>query len=420
MIGFIGDNTDQLEELLALLTLTAGPVTAEYDGGSLRYIRSGGHEILRRVLVAVRDRDWNTIPAVLTNETIVRNSDSFRISFTANHEIGFVWDGSIEGNSDGTIRLAMSGKATRSFWRNRVGICVLHPIAECAGRECVVEHSDGTEETSHFPALISPHQPFLDIRALRYGPIRIEMAGDIFETEDQRNWTDASFKTYSTPLSIPIPAEVHAGDQVAQSVAITLVGQALPAAHERAATIHIDRTNQHPCPSILVAYSQTTQNFVDLNRNRQTAPSLTWGINPQVHAIDELTMIENLAAQPDTIVTAKSFAPDSEFHIGPVLVPPVQNANGWVAVSFSELAQVGAASVAYNQSPSVIAEIQAFAPDSVLRVTCSHPLKFGALVLQSGPQVRVWIANFIDQPQTIQIEGQTLEIDPFQVHMLNV
>jgi hypothetical protein len=405
---------------LALLTLTAGPLTAEYDSGSLRYIRFAGSEVLRRVLVAVRDSSWHTIPATLSKETIVQNADSFRISFTANHEIGFVWDGSIEGDRDGTIRFAMSGKATRTFWRNRIGICVLHPIAECAGHDCIVEHSDGTGETSHFPTLISPHQPFLDIRALRYGPLRIEMAGDVFETEDQRNWTDASFKTYSTPLSIPIPVEIHAGDEVVQSVSISLVGRALPAAPERGATIHIDRTDKRPCPSISVVSSQTAQNFVDLNRNRQVAPSLTWGINPQVHAVDELTMIENLAAQADTIVTARSFAPNAEFYIDPVLVPPVRNAEGWVAVSFSELAQAGAASVSYNQAQSVIAQIQAFAPDSVVRATSSHPLQFGALVLQSGPRLRAWIANFLDQPQTIQIEGHSVEIDPFQLHTFNL
>ena len=405
---------------MALLTLTAGPLTAEYDGGSLRYIRLGGHEILRRVLVAVRNRNWQTIPAVLSNEMVVRNADNFRISFTANHEIGFVWNGLIEGDSDGTIRFAMSGKATRSFWRNRIGICVLHPIAECAGRECIVEHSDGTEEASQFPMLISPHQPFLDIRALRYGPLRIETFGDIFETEDQRNWTDASFKTYSTPLSIPIPAEVHPGDSITQSVTLSLVGQPLPPAHDRAATIHIDRAQKSRVPYLSFTNSQTAENFVELNRNRQTAPSLTWGINPQVHAVDELTMIENLAAQGDTVVTARSFAPDAEFHISPVLIPPVRNANGWVAVSFSELAQAGAASVAYNQPQPVTAEIQDFAPDSVIRARSSHPLEFGVLVLESGPRVRAWIANFLDRPRMIQMEGQTLEIDPFQVRALNL
>ena len=38
--------------------------------------------------------------------------------------------------------------------------------------------------------------------------------------EDQRNWTDASYKTYSTPLRLPYPVEIHEGDRVWQRVTI--------------------------------------------------------------------------------------------------------------------------------------------------------------------------------------------------------
>jgi len=52
--------------------------------------------------------------------------------------------------------------------------------------------------------------------------------GEVFEMEDQRNWTDASFKTYSTPLALPFPVEVAEGTTVAQSVTLSLKG-AVPA-----------------------------------------------------------------------------------------------------------------------------------------------------------------------------------------------
>ena len=41
------------------------------------------------------------------------------------------------------------------------------------------------------------------------------MEGETFETEDQRNWSDASFKTYGTPLHLPFPVEVEEGTRVA-------------------------------------------------------------------------------------------------------------------------------------------------------------------------------------------------------------
>jgi len=39
----------------------------------------------------------------------------------------------------------------------------------------------------------------------------ISFEGDVFETEDQRNWTDASFKTYCPPLRLPYPRPFEAG-----------------------------------------------------------------------------------------------------------------------------------------------------------------------------------------------------------------
>jgi D-apionolactonase len=48
--------------------------------------------------------------------------------------------------------------------------------------------------------------------------------------EDQRNWTDASFKTYSTPLELPFPVEVAAGERIFQRVVLSIM------THETATT----------------------------------------------------------------------------------------------------------------------------------------------------------------------------------------
>jgi hypothetical protein len=99
----------------------------------------------------------------------------------------------------------------------------LHPI-NCAGLPCVIEHSNGTSEKTAFPQQIAPHQPFLDISAMNYQRdgfvCQVTFEGDVFECEDQRNWTDASFKTYCTPLGIPFPVQVKQGEQVTQAVHI--------------------------------------------------------------------------------------------------------------------------------------------------------------------------------------------------------
>ena len=52
----------QDEPLPEQIPLRAGPLALVYEHGGLRSLRFGGHEILRRVYIAVRDHNWGTVP----------------------------------------------------------------------------------------------------------------------------------------------------------------------------------------------------------------------------------------------------------------------------------------------------------------------------------------------------------------------
>ncbi len=216
------------------IVLDAGPLTMvfEPDGAFLRYVRLGETEILRGVYAAVRDHNWDTIPAKLTTLALERTPTSFRLTFAVDHRergVDFGWEGELRGDADGTVRFTFSGEARSSFRRNRIGFCVLHP-ARCAGQPCTVEKVDGSLEIGVFPKHIAPHQPFQGVRAISHEvaagvTAEVRFDGDVFEMEDQRNWTDASYKTYCTPLDLPFPVEVRAGTRIEQSVTITLSAQ---------------------------------------------------------------------------------------------------------------------------------------------------------------------------------------------------
>jgi hypothetical protein len=49
---------------------------------------------------------------------------------------------------------------------------------------------------------------------------QLDFEGDVFQTEDQRNWGDASYKTFCTPLSLPFPVQLQKGDTVWQRVTL--------------------------------------------------------------------------------------------------------------------------------------------------------------------------------------------------------
>lgn len=240
--------------------LVAGPLRLDYDSGDIRCVRLGDEEILRRVYVAFQDRNWTARPWRILSEEIDDHGDSFTVRVRARGSFDadpFTWTVDIQGDADGTLRYSLLGEANAPFMRNRLGICVLHPMSGFAGRSCEITHVDGSVEASAFPDRISPHQPFLDIAAMSYpvgdrGRARIDFTGEVFETEDHRNWSDASYKTYCTPISLPFPVEVRPGDVVDQSVTLTLSdvpAQAPGPLAEAPVEITVDAAAQ-PMPSI--------------------------------------------------------------------------------------------------------------------------------------------------------------------------
>ncbi len=214
------------------LRLRAGPLAMEFEKDALRNIRYGGQEVIRMIYPAVRDVNWLTLSPVTSTLQLDRWPGAFLIRFENQYtyqDINFRASFLYTGMTDGRLTVEMRGLALSTFMQNRIGFCVLHPAAGCSGRECTIYHPDGTATVSCFPDTISPWQPFRNISGMQWktganleGLLRFE--GNVFETEDQRNWTDASYKTYSTPLDIPYPVKLAEGDTMHQTVAFELRG----------------------------------------------------------------------------------------------------------------------------------------------------------------------------------------------------
>lgn len=575
--------------------LRAGPLSLIYEEGDLRYIRLGDQEVLRRVYVAVRDRNWGTVPPRLSNVQMDIGEDSFRIAYDVEHrqgDIDFFWKGTITGRADGTITFAMDGVARSTFWRNRIGFCVLHPLRECAGAPCRIEHVDGTIEERAFPKYIAPHQPFFDIRAISHQVMpgvwaEVRFAGDVFEMEDQRNWTDASYKTYCTPLRLPYPVEVQAGARVVQTVTLSLLGltasgdarrdrvrtakapffslaldpsspvplpplglsvashgqplslkaierlralhlshlrvdldlarpgyevtlrrataevQALSASLEMALFISDDAEQElqalldllarvrPPVGRWLIFHRRekstserwvtlareflpryeatvpigagTNAYFAELNRGRPLTQALDvvcYSINPQVHACDNASLVENLEAQAATVESARQFCGDRPICITPVTLKPRFNPDatgpelpppgelprqvdvrqmslfgaGWTLGSIKYLAESGVASITYYETTGwrgvmetedgsplpdkfrslpgtvfplyhVLADVGEFQGGEVIPSLSSDALRVDGLVIRRGDKTRVILANFTAEPQTVAVEG---------------
>jgi len=209
-----------------------GKLSLLYEDGFVRYIRAGELEILRKIYFALRDSSWVTAEIVRTDERVSVTWKGFEISYTATNVVDgnevFRWHVKITGNDKEEIEFSVDGEALTMYNRNRAGICVLHPIRETKDKLAKVTRPDGSVYEKKFPSLIDPHQPFLDIQRMSWqlndtARAELEFEGDIFETEDQRNWSDTSFKTYSTPLTVPYPVMLKPGDKVSQRVKMRLL-----------------------------------------------------------------------------------------------------------------------------------------------------------------------------------------------------
>ncbi len=206
--------------------LRAGNLKMVYEAGFIRYVQYGEVEVLRMINHLLRDANWDTIPMYISNEKIEIDEKAFTIDYEMHckkEPIDFFWKCRIVGDSDSSIVFKIEGEAKSNFQKNRAGFTVMHPIESCKGKLCKITHSSGKTTISEFPKYIAAKQPFLDIRGMEWEPspnMKVELffEGDIFETEDQRNWTDASYKTYCTPLAEPFPKTLKKGDSVAQTV----------------------------------------------------------------------------------------------------------------------------------------------------------------------------------------------------------
>ncbi|MEW1959927.1 hypothetical protein [Kineococcus sp. NPDC059986] len=250
-------------------------------GGSLSDLTWDGVPVLKAVRGVVRDRDWRTAPVVVTR--IEAGRADLLVTGTADDDGGE--DGGREGvHVDLSLHATAAGErlvvevratARTGFLRNRLGLVVLHH-ADDAGRALTVHHPDGTTTRTRFPVDVAPHQPARDVAGLAWSrpgvDVDLRLTGDVFEVEDQRNWTDASFKTYSTPLDVPFPVAVAAGSSVVHRVEVAVRPTGPPPPTVDAAT---------------VAWRETT------------TPWPAWGTDRPVDGFPGTLLVELLLDDPD-------------------------------------------------------------------------------------------------------------------------
>jgi hypothetical protein len=204
------------------------------DGSFLRAIALPGEEVFRGIGFVVRDQHWGTY-ALHAKPQIEHTAEQIVIRVVGQIDAP---DGVLDWSLVWTLRPAGLSAACdctseAGFPTTRAGFVILHSLPAAKGQQLSVTHDDGRVERTVFPDLISPHQPFMAVSGMDYTtaaghPLRLAFVGEVFETEDQRNWTDASYKTYSRPLSKPFPYRITAAEPEQQRIDLSFVQIAHP------------------------------------------------------------------------------------------------------------------------------------------------------------------------------------------------
>lgn len=208
------------------MIVRAGILTMEFhaETGALRYIElPDGTEAVRAVYPSLRGPDWSTHNAKVSHFRLEQAEESFSISLNLDYDNGYSAKVNVEGGPEG-ITYAYSGVALSAFQTSRTGLCVLHP-ANMADQPVEIRHPDGSRESGRFPDLVQPDWPFREVvgvsTKLPGYKVDVTMEGEVFEMEDQRNFGDASFKTYCRQQSRPFPYEIGVGERVVQTVRVS-------------------------------------------------------------------------------------------------------------------------------------------------------------------------------------------------------
>ncbi|MGA3354551.1 MAG: hypothetical protein ABSD85_15420 [Acidimicrobiales bacterium] len=256
------------------VSLRAGDLQVFLVDGDLRYMAASGTEVVRRVYVAVRDLDWNTLPGEIENLGIKDSGNSFEVTFSCRHRFGtldYRWLATVTGDEAGRIRYEMSGEALSRFSYAKIGICIHHPVKGFAGMPYTGMSPTGPVVGS-LPDTIGPQVHLADgtdvplfnpvselrLRHSRGGSVSFKFTGDLWEMEDHRNWTDQSFKSASTPASLGYVHEAELGQRFRQAVAIDAVGFP-PVVHRAFSSVQVGQASNRVVPRIGVSCAEPAE-----------------------------------------------------------------------------------------------------------------------------------------------------------------
>jgi hypothetical protein len=203
-----------------------GDFTFDLARAAVRNVRYKNAQIIDLLYTAIRPWDWSTLNPdehtehvkIVGDDCIITIRDLFAGALDAQTKI------TISSGSTFTVDYELRGIAEYSV--NRWGICFCLNSADWMGSTVKSQSGDYELLAEISPQRVVdgitqglfPASQEMFFSAPDQRSIKVTSTGKILEAEDQRNWTDNTYKIYSGSLSEPRPFVTSAGSLWSQSV----------------------------------------------------------------------------------------------------------------------------------------------------------------------------------------------------------
>lgn len=206
--------------------VTHGGFTLDLAREAIRNIKFEGVQLIDLLYTAIRPLDWSTLKAdeysvdvqIVGDDCVITITEVFAGALTAQAKITL--------SSNNTFSVEYELKGLTEYQVSRWGVCFCLNTADWMRASVVSSGNtyslaqdispqrvvDGVIQ-GLFPASDEMHFLAPDKRSLK-----VVSTGKVLEAEDQRNWTDNTYKIYSGSLSEPFPFLTSAGSIWKQSV----------------------------------------------------------------------------------------------------------------------------------------------------------------------------------------------------------
>ena len=199
--------------------ITHGGFTLDLAREAIRNVKYQGVQIIDLLYTAIRPLDWSTLKAdeYLADVQIVGSDCEITVKEIFDSALAAETKITLSDNNTFSVSYELKGLSENQL--NRWGICFCLNTAEWMGSS--VRSSGNTYSLPQniapqrvvdgvvqglFPASNEMHFVAPDNRNLKVVSI-----GKVLEAEDQRNWTDNTYKIYSGSLSEPFPFLMNSG-----------------------------------------------------------------------------------------------------------------------------------------------------------------------------------------------------------------